>query len=142
MTGSASCELCRQPGGEVLVQRPAFRVVLVDEPGYPGFCRVIRQAHAAEMTDLSPAERSELMDTVWRVEEALREVMQPAKINLASFGNMVPHVHWHLIPRFADDQHFPAPTWAAARRAADPERIAARTALLPALRDAIIRRFS
>jgi diadenosine tetraphosphate (Ap4A) HIT family hydrolase len=37
--------------------------------------------------------------------------MAPDKINLASLGNVVPHLHWHVIPRFADDPHFPNPVW-------------------------------
>ena len=46
----------------------------------------------------------------------LRTVLAPDKINLASLGNVVPHLHWHVIPRFADDAHFPAPVWAARAR--------------------------
>jgi len=48
--------------------------------------------------------------------------MQPTKINLASLGNVVPHLHWHVIPRWADDTHFPDPIWAPARRADAPMR--------------------
>jgi diadenosine tetraphosphate (Ap4A) HIT family hydrolase len=53
---------------------------------------------------------------------------------------MTPHVHWHVIPRYADDLHFPSPIWAEARRAGDPALLAQRQALLPALRSAIVRR--
>ena len=87
------------------------RVVLADEPDYPGFLRVILNAHAKEMTDLSAADQTALMQVVFAAEAALREVMQPDKINLASLGNVVPHLHWHVIPRFADDPHFPNPVW-------------------------------
>jgi diadenosine tetraphosphate (Ap4A) HIT family hydrolase len=59
-----------------------------------------------------------LMDVLWQVEIVIREVMQPDKINLASFGNMVPHLHWHVIPRYADDAHFPHLVWAQVQRAA------------------------
>ena len=48
----------------------------------------------------------------------MRRVLRPAKINLASLGNVVPHLHWHVIARFADDACFPAPIWAPARREA------------------------
>ena len=47
------------------------------------------------------------MNVVYAVEGLLRDSLQPDKINLASFGNVVPHLHWHVIPRFADDPHFP-----------------------------------
>ncbi|KJH69125.1 HIT family protein [Chromobacterium violaceum] len=113
-----SCELCRQPAGDLLYQNDKLWLVLVDEPGYPGFCRVVWKAHVKEMTDLSADERQHLMDWVWRAEAAVRQVMQPAKVNLASLGNVVPHLHWHVIPRFEDDAHFPSPIWAAPRREA------------------------
>lgn len=134
-----ACELCAGDGGEVLWQHPAFRVVLVDEADYPGFCRVICHAHVKEMTDLAPAERTLLANAVWAVEAAQREVMQPEKVNLATLGNMTPHVHWHVIPRFTDDRHFPSPVWAEPRRAADEGSLAARRALLPQLREAVRR---
>jgi diadenosine tetraphosphate (Ap4A) HIT family hydrolase len=58
------------------------------------------------------------MAVVFATEEILRETLQPAKINLASLGNQVPHLHWHIIPRFTDDAHFPDPVWAARKRSA------------------------
>ncbi|NMM37917.1 MAG: HIT family protein [Glaciimonas sp.] len=131
------CELCSLQGGEVVHVATHWHVVLVDDAGYPGFCRVIWNGHVQEMTDLSLAERNSLMAAVWQVEAAVRDVMQPHKINLASLGNMVPHVHWHVIPRFEDDAQFPAPVWAQAQRATAPEILVQRTDLLPTLRTAI-----
>jgi diadenosine tetraphosphate (Ap4A) HIT family hydrolase len=111
-----TCEFCQSPGGVVLWQDDFCRVVRVDEPRYPGFCRVILARHAREMTDLEAHERSRLMDVVFAVEGCVREAMGPDKMNVASLGNMVPHVHWHVIPRFRDDAHFPTPIWGAAQR--------------------------
>ncbi len=110
------CELCDRIGGELLWQGERCRVVHVSEPGYPGFCRVIWETHVKEMTDLSEDERVSFMEVVFAVESVLREQLEPAKINLASLGNLVPHLHWHVIPRFADDPHFPQPIWASAQR--------------------------
>ena len=54
------------------------------------------------------------MEMVYQVEAAMRQVFRPAKINLASLGNVVPHLHWHVIARFENDADFcPAPIWAA-----------------------------
>lgn len=107
-----SCELCAGVGGALLWQDAFCRVVLVgDAVGYPGFCRVILNRHVGEMTDLDERERSRLMAVVFAVEDAVREVVRPDKINLASLGNVVPHLHWHVIPRFRDDRHFPHPVW-------------------------------
>lgn len=111
----SQCELCNTTGGELLWQDEQCRVVLVggDEGrAFPGFCRVIWQAHVREMSELDPVQRSHLMNVVFATECAVRELAQPDKINLASLGNLTPHVHWHVIPRWQDDRHFPAPIWA------------------------------
>ncbi|HWH42138.1 MAG TPA: HIT family protein [Usitatibacter sp.] len=126
MAPTAACEFCDSPGGTVLWQDDFCRVVRADEPDYPGFCRVILARHVREMTDLAQPERERLMAVVFTVERAVRDAMAPHKMNVASLGNMVPHVHWHVIPRFSDDRHFPGPVWAPPRReaAADSARIA------------------
>jgi diadenosine tetraphosphate (Ap4A) HIT family hydrolase len=112
----ASCEFCRGAGGEILWQDDFCRVVEAVEPDYPGFLRVILKRHAREVTDLAQDERLRLMAVVFAVEEAVRDAMGPEKMNVASLGNMTPHVHWHVIPRFRDDRHFPGPVWAAPKR--------------------------
>ena len=73
------------------------------------------------------------MEAVARVEEALRKHLGPTKVNLATLGNAVPHLHWHVIARFQWDSHFPGPVWAPAQREAPPDAIAALEALLPPL---------
>jgi diadenosine tetraphosphate (Ap4A) HIT family hydrolase len=136
-----ACDLCNllaAPGAALVWSDHQLSVVAVDEAEYPGFTRVVWNAHVKEMTDLPVADRVRVMDVVWAVESAQREVLAPEKINLASFGNMTPHVHWHVIPRYRDDAHFPNPTWAVAQRASSPEVLAARRALLPALHAAIV----
>ena len=70
----------------------------------------------AEWTDLPPADRSRIMQAVAKVEAVLREQLQPTKVNLASLGNVVPHLHWHVIARFDWDARWPAPVWAPRQR--------------------------
>ena len=122
-----NCELCETAGGEILWQNAELRVVLVDDADYPGFCRVIWNSHVTEMTDLAAPQEQRLMQAVFAVEQVLREVLHPDKINLASLGNMTPHLHWHVIPRFADDPHFPNPIWGKRQRtgakALPPDRL-------------------
>ncbi len=132
------CELCNAALGDVVFSSERWRMILVDDSNYPGFCRVIWNGHVKEMTDLPAVQRAEIMQAVWAVEEAIRAVMLPDKINLASFGNMVPHLHWHIIPRYQDDAHFPNPVWAAART--DIADVSVRRTLLPALRAELTRR--
>ncbi|MCB5185957.1 HIT family protein [Methylobacillus gramineus] len=116
-----NCELCSTPGGELIWQSALCRVVRIEDADYPGFCRVILNRHIKELSDLLPADREHLMTVVFAVEEAIREVMRPDKINLASLGNMTPHVHWHVIPRFKRDRHFPNPIWGQSRRESLPQ---------------------
>jgi diadenosine tetraphosphate (Ap4A) HIT family hydrolase len=137
-----TCELCANDGGEVLHADDMLRVVLIDDAQYPGFCRVIWNAHVKEMTDLAPAERSRMMMSVMKVEAALRETMAPQKINLASLGNMTPHLHWHVIPRYADDVHFPGAIWAHEQREPNAAKLAERAGQLDALRAAIASQFA
>ena len=115
MTGAlapvAGCVLCREDGGQAVWRDDFARVVVIADADYPGFCRVVLAAHVREMTDLPEAAQSRLMRIVLATESAQRALLQPDKINLASFGNQVPHLHWHVIPRFADDPHFPNPTF-------------------------------
>jgi len=135
---TSACELCTGPGGHVIHDDGRLRIVRVDEPQYPGFVRVIWNAHVRELTDLAADDRAHLMDAVFAVERVQRAVMQPCKINVASLGNQTPHLHWHLIPRFPDDAHFPRPVWAERERAPDAATLAARRSLLPRLEAGIV----
>jgi len=129
------CELCDSPGGDLLWRDGFCRVVLVDDPDYPGFCRVVLERHVKEMTDLEPAERARLMNAVFATEAVLRALLDPDKVNLASLGNVTAHLHWHVIPRHQRDRHFPRPIWAEPTRADAPLRPAPdRGALAAALK--------
>lgn len=114
------CELCSRDGGILVARTPSLRVIRADDAQYPAFYRVIWNAHVAEWTDLPPAQRSLIMQAVAKVETVLREHLRPTKINLASLGNVVPHLHWHVIARFEWDAHFPQPVWGAVQREVDP----------------------
>jgi diadenosine tetraphosphate (Ap4A) HIT family hydrolase len=142
------CELCGlaagsvPPGAQVVFEHEKYVVILADEANYPGFARVVWRAHVREMSDLADEDRLLVNDAVWRLELAVREAMQPLKVNVASLGNVVPHLHWHVIARYADDAHFPAPVWAQAARVTAPAVLASRRALLPQLAQAIERHFA
>ncbi|OIR04954.1 HIT domain protein [mine drainage metagenome] len=111
-----NCPLCQPCQSPILWQDDFCRVVLLNDADYPAYCRVELLAHVKEMTDLPPAQRARMMKTVFSVETALREIFNPAKINLASLGNKTPHIHWHVIPRFENDKHFPNSHWGEAMR--------------------------
>lgn len=138
----ADCELCKKDGGVIVLANEWLRVVLVDEPHYPGYVRVIWNDHVREMSELDDDQRMRLMRTVFAVETAQHEVLTPHKINLASLGNMTPHLHWHVIARFADDLHYPQPVWGAPQRTPDDQTLQARRALVDRLREVIAEKVS
>jgi diadenosine tetraphosphate (Ap4A) HIT family hydrolase len=111
----ANCTLCKDDmkpeEGQLIWRGDDCRVIHVNDADLPGFCRVIWNRHVPEMTDLTYGEREHLMTLVFAVEEAIRHVMHPDKVNVASLGNMVPHIHWHVIPRYKDDAFYPSTAW-------------------------------
>jgi len=111
-----SCRLCKQVGGSLIWSGVDCRIVQVTDSDLPGFCRVIWHQHVAEMSGLDHAQRALLMRVVVGVEEVIASTMKPAKINLAALGNQVPHLHWHIIPRYEDDPYFPDSIWSEKRR--------------------------
>ncbi|MBV7539902.1 HIT family protein [Acidovorax sp. sic0104] len=132
-----SCPLCAEDGGALVWRGERQRVIRANEAGFPGFYRVVWNAHVAEFSDLSAAERNHCMEAVTRVEQALREHLAPTKVNIAALGNMVPHLHWHVIARFDWDSHFPSPVWAAAQRPSPAQREDGVRERLPQVEDAM-----
>lgn len=126
-SAQAACALCQPTVFPLLWQDEHCRVVCLQDADYPAYCRVEWLSHVAEMTDLAPTARAHLMKVVFAVESALREVIQPDKINLASLGNKTPHLHWHVLPRFVDDKHFPNSHWGAPCRAGQARPLDAAT---------------
>ncbi len=137
ITTQSDCPLCRDDGGLLIAQTPLWRVIRADEAAFPAFYRLIWRAHVAEFSDLDAAARLACMEAVNRIETVLRQDLAPTKINLASLGNVVPHLHWHVIARFDWDSHYPNPVWGSAQRPADEARLAALRQRLPALDAAI-----
>ena len=133
------CELCEGDGGRVIWRDNQWRVVRVDDAAFPAFYRVIGNDHVAEFSDLSEAQRARCMALVAAVESALRDTLHPTKVNLASLGNMTPHLHWHVIARFEWDSHFPNPIWAAPQRTVEPAPLQRLSGLLPELDAAVAR---
>jgi len=133
VSAQPGCPLCAAAGGRLIVQAPRWRLVHADEAGLPAFYRVIWQEHVREFSQLQPADRAACMDVVVAVEQALLRHLQPAKVNVASLGNAVPHLHWHVIARFDWDSRFPGAPWAAPQKPEDAARSREVAARLPAL---------
>ena len=117
------CVLCHPQKESVVWKNKELRVIQEDDPLFPGYFRVIWNKHIAEMSDLTDDERQLLEKVLLTVEKVVREQMQPDKINWAQFGNMVPHLHWHIIARYRDDSHFPESIWGLKQREVAEEKV-------------------
>ena len=134
---NSNCPLCTTDGGELLWKNEEMRVILANEPEFPGFCRIVWNDHVAEMSDLSIDQRARLHHILILVEKVLLEVMQPDKVNLAALGNMVPHLHWHLIPRYQADVCFPASVWSEKQRESNHAHLEMQRSKVPSLKKKI-----
>jgi diadenosine tetraphosphate (Ap4A) HIT family hydrolase len=87
------------------------RVFLHEDQFFPGYVLLVLRRHVTELYDLTAAERATLMEEVSRVAQALARVFRPVKMNYELLGNLVPHIHWHLVPRLATDPGLRGPIW-------------------------------
>jgi len=87
-------------------------VVLNRDQFFPGYTLLFTKKHVTELFHLDHTVRTALMEEVSTVAKALHTLFQPDKINYELLGNMVPHIHWHLVPRFATEPLWPRPIWA------------------------------
>ncbi|HEY1941173.1 MAG TPA: HIT family protein [Roseiarcus sp.] len=106
-----SCSYCQPKSETVLWQGTHCRVILADEPGFTGWCRVVWQDHVRELSDLDDRQRDHVMGVVAALERILIAELKPVKMNLAALGTAAPHLHFHMIPRFQHDATFPEPVW-------------------------------
>tara|TARA_B110000090_G_scaffold149654_1_gene164179 strand:+ start:20 stop:448 length:429 start_codon:yes stop_codon:yes gene_type:complete len=113
---SDNCALCSSHKYPIIWANDLFRIVLINDQNYRGYCRVDLINHIKEMSDLDEAIRNEFMGVIFQMEKIVKEYLQPDKINLASLGNITPHLHWHIIPRYLSDNHFPDSIWSEKKR--------------------------
>jgi diadenosine tetraphosphate (Ap4A) HIT family hydrolase len=115
-TSTDDCVFCNASGEKVIWSDARCRVLQVTDTPFAGFCRVVWNDHVTEFSDLDAHDRNHVMHVVAAVERSLRSLLSPHKMNVASLGNQTAHLHWHVIPRYRDDSHYPNPIWAAQQR--------------------------
>ena len=108
------CPLCNPKNEEIIYKNDLFRVILVNE--IPGYIRVITNKHIKEFSELNDKEAIDIMLAVKKIEKKMLEFLRPDKTNIASLGNMVPHLHIHIIPRYENDPWWPEATFCNKKR--------------------------
>ena len=137
-----NCPLCFPKGENVVAECGKFRIIAVEDETLPLYFRIIWKDHVKEMSDLSEEDGLLLWKAIHTVEKIMRDVARPEKINLAEFGTMVPHLHWHLIGRWSDDPYYPDSIWSQKRRELNEESYAERLKLRKECEEAIKKSFA
>lgn len=132
---AAACPACtgRWPAtAQRIADCGASVAYLHDDQFFPGWTVLVLKRHATELWHLTPGERAGLIEEVARVARAVGTAFDAVKLNYALLGNQIAHIHWHLIPRRADDPAPTSPVWTVAHepRGLAPAETAARIALI------------
>ena len=101
-----------------LADLPETLAILSDNQGPRGWCILVLKSHAEHLAELDPDRQLRIFRDVAAVASAIRAVFPtsgkgggPPRINYECLGNLVPHIHWHIIPRHADDPDPTKPVW-------------------------------
>ena len=78
--------------------------------------KIFTKTQYKEMSEVPNEIRTQIYDFLDVIEKEMLSYYDPKKINIASFGNYVPHVHWHIMARFEEDSYFPEPMWGTKQR--------------------------
>ena len=106
-----SCKLCNTSDEEIVWQDKFCRFIIAKEKNLYQVHRVIWNDHITELSFLSKKDLNHIFSQLIKAEKYIIEKLQPHKINIASFGNLVPHLHWHIIPRWRTDPWWPNTVW-------------------------------
>lgn len=90
----------------------------VEESEIP-WLKIFTQDSYKEMSEVPSEIKFEIYDLLDIIEKEMIAYYNPKKINIASFGNYMPHVHWHIMARFEEDSYFPEPMWGTKQREGD-----------------------
>ena len=92
-------------------QKRACPQVRAPSPGLRGYCILYLKDHEEQLPALSLDRQARLWDDVARVADALTKEVAPLRLNYACLGNLLHHLHWHVIPRYAEDPEVQHPIW-------------------------------
>ena len=124
-----------------VAELPRSWLILGDAQFYRGYCVLLAKRHVTEFYAMPRGEAHELLDEILAVGRSLAEVLKPLKLNYECLGNLEPHVHWHIFPRYQDDPMKSAPVWQRPevdrKKSLEPH---ARAELIAAIRRELVRR--
>lgn len=123
------CPICAKvaaldklPPDELIGTFPHSVILLGPWQYYHGYCILVSRRHATELSQLGNKERRGYLDEMCFLARAIEDCFHPHKLNYELLGNQVPHLHWHLLPRYRQDPDVLRPVWLALERAEQDEK--------------------
>ncbi len=113
-TNSDACSFCSRWNNESslrIAELDQSYLILNRDQFFPGYCLLFAKQHVTELFHLDKIVRQGMIEEVSQVAAVLNSLFKPDKINYELLGNMVPHIHWHLVPRFSTELLWPRPIW-------------------------------
>ena len=109
--GCVMCGKHAAPSPLLIAELETARAYLHEDQFFPGYVLLVLRRHATELYELAARERAVHLEEVSRVAQALARAFRPVKMNYELLGNQLPHIHWHVVPRRADDPIPREPAW-------------------------------
>lgn len=117
MTPDPNCPFCKKladpngwPTGDIVWRFPHSLAILGPWQQYTGYCVLVARTHATELSQLGPT-RAAFLEEMSQLAAAIEACFRPLKLNYELLGNQVPHLHWHLFPRYVTDPDQRRPVW-------------------------------
>jgi diadenosine tetraphosphate (Ap4A) HIT family hydrolase len=121
MKGEKDCNLCQilvditdpshRRSAHVIDDMKNSIALLSSDQFQKGYTIVVFKKHISELYHLSTEERTQYCEEMIRIAEAIYKAFNPDKMNYELLGNKDAHMHWHLIPRYKNDEFWGLPVW-------------------------------
>lgn len=102
------CRFCNIPEDKVL-RELKYTTVSLGRPHHKGHLKIVLKSHKEDLLELTKKEADNFFSDLLKVARVVNDVLKPDKLNYELFGNWVSHLHWHIVPRFKDDEDFGNP---------------------------------
>jgi diadenosine tetraphosphate (Ap4A) HIT family hydrolase len=110
------CQGLYEPKNLVFYESRTSVAKLNPDQAFEGYAFLTLKWHEEELYKLSDKDRKQFLEDMSLIANALSKAFKPDKMNYELLGNSMPHLHWHLIPRYTSDPMWGRPIWAGSRR--------------------------
>ncbi len=110
------CKSLREPANLIFFESGSSIGKLNPDQFFKGYSFVTLKHHKEELYQLTDSTRKHFLEDMSRVAAALARTLNPDKMNYELLGNGMPHLHWHLVPRYKTDSMWGRPIWTESKR--------------------------